>query len=197
MIKHIFLDCETTGPDYQRNGLYQIGGIIRYDKVYEEFEFQCDIFAEDEIDPMAFDPKNTNVQPEDLMEYPDPLDTYNNLIKIFSKHVDKFNKNDKMIFVNFFASFDYDFLRRWFESNGDKYFGSWIFNPPLGLESLAMEYLKDKRATMPNFKLTTVCKELGIPVDEKKTHTALYDASLALLLYDKIKYNDDVPNFSE
>ena len=186
-MKQIFLDLETTGSNYLKHGIYEIGGIIRYENILEEFELKCDIFQEDEINLTAFNPEKTNIKPEDLKTYPDPYETYQKLIAILTKHCDKFNKQDKFIFINFFASFDYDFLRRWFESNGDQYFGSFFWNPPLGLESLAMEYLINERHEMKNFQLTTVCRQLGIKVDENKTHSALYDAHLAKQLYDKIK----------
>jgi DNA polymerase-3 subunit epsilon len=199
MIKQIFLDTETTGVDPMKNGLYQIGGIIRYDKVQEEFEFNCDIFEEDEVDPKAFE--STSVCPNDLRRYPDPYETYQEFIKLLGKHISKFDKKDKLMFINFGAEFDSKFLRRWFESNGDQYFGSWFWHPPVEVQSLAMEFLKNERSIMPNFQLSTVCKGLGIFVNDRKTHTALYDAGLAMQVYDlvteeKIEYrnpNDDVP----
>lgn len=189
MIKSIFLDLETTGTDYMKHGIYQIGGIIRYENILEEFEFNCDIFSDDEINPEAFDPKNTNVKPEDLRNYPDPYEIYLKFTELLLKHIDKFNKKDKFFFINVGAEFDSKFLRRWFESNGDDFYGSYFWHPPIEVQSLAMEYLKEKRAKMPNFKLSTICKELEIDVDERKTHTALYDASLAMQVYDIVAKN--------
>lgn len=192
MIKQIFLDLETTGTDPEKNGIYQIGGIIRYDNVYEEFELDCDIFQEDEVDPLAFE--KTNVKPDDLRKYPDPYETYQRFMNILSKYIDKFNKKDKLFFINAGAEFDAKFLRKWFKSNGDSYFGSWFWHPPLDLFPLALEYLKDERSEMVNFKLSTVCEHCGIQVDKKKTHTALYDAKLAIALYDKMTTpENDIP----
>lgn len=59
--------------------------------------------------------------------------------------------------------------------------------PPLEVGTLALEYLQNFRSTMPNFKLGTVCSAIGIHVDVSQTHTALYDAKLAMQLYDKTK----------
>ena len=189
MIKEIFLDTETTGIDPMKNGLYQIGGIIRYENVLEEFEFNCDIFEDDEISEQAFE--KTNVKPNDLRRYPDPYETYQEFIQLLSKHVDKYDKKDKFLFINFGAEFDSKFLRRWFESNGDDYYGSWFWHPVIDLFSLSMEYLKYERADMPNFQLSTVCKKLGIDVNSNKTHTALYDAKLSMKLYDQIIGNEN------
>lgn len=184
-MKEAFLDLETTGTDYLKHGIYQIGIIIRNNnQIVDMAEYNCDIFSDDEINPEAFNPKNTNVKPEDLRKYPDPYETYLQFTSLLLKHIDKFNRQDKLFFINFGAEFDSKFLRRWFESNGDDFYGSYFWHPPLEVQSLAMEYLKDKRAKMPNFKLSTVCKELGINVDERQTHTALYDAKLAMQAYD-------------
>ena len=183
MIKQIFLDLETTGNEVMKHGIYQIGGIIRYKDVYEEFEFNCDIYEEDEINPEAF--TKTSVKPEDLQGYPDPYLTYQQFIALIEKHVVKYDKKDKFFFINFGSEFDSKFLRRWFESNGDQYYGSWFWHPPIEVQTLAMEALKDKGADMENFQLATVAKTLGISVNPEKLHTALYDAWLAMKVYDK------------
>lgn len=184
-IKQIFLDLETTGMNPERHGLYSIGGIIRYTSMYKEFEFKCDIYQEDEIDPGAFE--NTSVCPEDLSSFPDPHETYKQFVALLAKHVDKFNKSDKLFFLNFAAMFDHNFLRRWFENNADQYYGSWFWHPPIDIATIAMEYLKNKRHTMENFKLATVASMFGITVDEKQAHSSpLYDAKIAMLIYDKI-----------
>ena len=185
-IKNIFLDLETTGTDYLRHGIYQIGGVVKYENIYQEFEFKCDIFAEDEINPAAFDPQKTNVIPDDLRGYPDPMEIHDLFINtVLSKHIDRYDKQDKFWFINFGAEFDAKFLRRWMESCGDNYFGAWFWYPVIELQSLAGELLKEQRPKMENFQLATVCRTLGIPVDDSKTHTALYDAKLAMQIYEK------------
>jgi DNA polymerase-3 subunit epsilon len=187
MTKQIFLDLETTGPDPLKHGIYQIGGVIRCKQQTHEFEFNCDIFAEDEIDPGAF--VEAKIISANIASYPDPYEIYQQFVEILSQFVDKFDKRDKLFFINFGAEFDSKFLRRWFESNGDEYYGSWFWHPPVEVQTLAMEYLKNERASMPNFKLITVAKQLGIEVDENFTHTAKYDAKLAMLVYDKVCKN--------
>ena len=182
MVKQAFIDLETTGVDPMKNGIYWIGGIIRYKDVYEEFELKCDLYQEDEVNPEAFE--NAKIKPEEIASFPDPYETYKKLTEILSKHIDKYKKDDKFFFTNFGAEFDSKFLRRWFESNGDNYYGSWFWHPPIEVQSLAMEYLKNERAGMKNFKLSTVATQCLIAVDEDKTHTPLYDAKLAMQIYD-------------
>lgn len=40
---------------------------------------------------------------------------------------------------------------------------------------------------MPNFQLPTVAKELGIEIDENRTHNALYDISITVKIYDELR----------
>lgn len=192
-IKECFLDLETTGTDWQKNGIWQIGGLIRIADIREEFEFKCDIFEDDEIMETAFE--KTGIKPEDLREFPDPFETYEKLIKILEKHINRYDTKDKFFFINFGAEFDYKFLRRWFESMGDDFFGSWFWAPPIEVMSLAMEALKYDRHKMQNFQLGTVAAHLGIPVQPRSLHTALYDAKIAQQVYDIccVKINDDIP----
>ena len=181
MIKELFLDTETTGLS-QKSGLYQIGGIIRYGNTYEEFEFNCDIFEDDEINPEAI--KMAKISIKDLAKFPSPEETYFKLLETLGRHVDKFNKTDKFIAIGYGVEFDMKVLRRWFEGMGDQFFGSWFWTPWICVMSLAAQRFKEVRPTMPNFKLKTVLEKAGIYFDDDKLHSALYDAKKAMELYD-------------
>ena len=49
--------------------------------------------------------------------------------------------------------------------------------------SLAAEHLKEARSGMPNFKLGTVARTLGIEVDQTRLHDAIYDTELTYQIY--------------
>lgn len=185
MIKLCFIDTETTGADVMKHGLFSIGGIIAIDGVEKErFELFCDVFAEDEFDIEGM--KKSGFTSDDIAKMPDPLVIYNKLTEILAKHVDKFNPKDKFFFIGYGAEFDNKFLRRWFESNGDQYFGSWFWFPWIDVMSLAHQSLMRKRTEIVNFQLMTVARYMGIKVDETKCHGALYDADLTMQIYKKI-----------
>jgi DNA polymerase-3 subunit epsilon len=67
--------------------------------------------------------------------------------------------------------------------NGDSYFGSWFYAGALDVMVLASQYLIKRRKNMPDFKLKSVAKELGIEVDETKLHDAEYDIYLTRAVY--------------
>ena len=112
---------------------------------------------------------------------------YLEFVEMISKYVDKFNKADKFYLVGYNnASFDNQFLRAWFVQNGDQYFGSWFWSVPIDVFVLAGQKLLTERPKMKDFKLATVCRQMGIEVDDDLLHDALYDIILTRALYGKV-----------
>ena len=55
-MKNLFLDLETTGVEYLKNGVLQIAGIIEIDnQVVEKFDYRVKPFPQDEITQEAFE----------------------------------------------------------------------------------------------------------------------------------------------
>ncbi len=189
MIKQLFLDLETTGTNTTKCGIWQIGGIIRYEDVYKEFEFNCDIFDDDEVTSDALE--KTGLTFKTLSTFPDPEQVYSQLLQVLGDHVDKYNKQDKFFIIGYGVEFDVKCLRRWFEGFGDNFFGSWLWMPWICVMTLAGNYMKDIRHTMPNFQLKTVLEYLKIDHDDSKLHGALYDAKMAMAIYDLITKKDN------
>ena len=109
---------------------------------------------------------------------------------MLDKYVDRFNKKDKFFLVGYNnASFDNQFLRKFFEDNGDKYFGSWFWSNSIDVMVLASAYLATRRPDMENFKLSTVAKTLGVNVDDELLHNALYDIRLTKAVFDIVTKN--------
>lgn len=185
-MKIFFFDLETTGTKFWRNGIHQISGIVDINgEVKEQFNFhvkpvdKCDI----EIEALNV----TGVTIEQVMAYPEMVDVYVKLTSLLSKYVDRFNKQDKFFLCGYNnASFDNPFFRAFFVQNGDKYFGSYFWSASLDVMVLAAEHLKGRRHLMKDFKLQTVCQEMGVPFQEDQAHDALYDIVATRNLYYKI-----------
>ena len=185
MIKLCFIDIETTGTDPKKNGLVQLAGIIVIDGVeVDTFDFRLAPFEADIIEDGAL--SVNGIKREDLAGFSPPREVYREFCDLLGQHVDKFNKLDKSFFVGYNARFDADFIRAWFEKCGDVYFGSWFWFPPIDVMNLALVSLMDKRATMPNFKLATVAKDLGLE-PEGALHDALTDIRLTQQLFNKLR----------
>lgn len=185
-MKILFFDLETTGVDHHTNGIHQISGLIVIDgEVKAEFNFKVQPHKGAIVSNEAL--KVSGITRADLYNYTPIGEVYNQFIELLAKYVDKFNKKDKFFLAGYNnASFDTPFLRKWFEVNGDVYFGSWFWSHSLDLIVLATEHLKHDRHLMDNFQLRTVARKCGIEVDESKLHDALYDVKLTKAMYDCI-----------
>lgn len=186
MIKRIFLDTETTGVNRLTCGVWQIGGIIDCGKRIEEFQFECDIFDEDEVDEKAL--QMNNLSKEILAGKPDPIDAIQRFQQMLARYIDKFDRTDKLYFINFGAEFDAEVIRQWFLKCGDDYYGSWFWHPPIDVMVLAMQYLTKtgQRSAIRSFSLESVAMHFNIPIEASKLHGALYDAHVARALYYKV-----------
>jgi DNA polymerase-3 subunit epsilon len=176
-VKHIIIDCETTGVDHKRHGLVQIAGsIFRDGKFVERFNFKLAPYPNDQIDQEALDANG--LTREQLATFEPPRSVYQKVQTLLGRHVKKYDRGDKFHFVGYNGNFDADHIREFFVKNGDSYFGSWFWYPILDVSKLAGIRLQYRRHEMANFQLMTVAKFLGIEVDPAKAHDAEYDVRI-------------------
>jgi len=181
-LKLLFLDVETTGLEAPRSGLIQLAGIIETDgRLSETFNFRVRPFAGDEISDEAL--RVTRVSRLDIAEHPPPEQVFLRFTNLLERYVDRYNRSDKFHVVAYNAAFDHSHLRSWFEKNGDRFFGSWFWHPPIDVMGLAAAALMKNRCTIGSFKLTSVAAAMGLPVDDAQAHDALYDIRLTRSLY--------------
>lgn len=180
--KRVFIDCETTGLSYEKNGLIEIGGVIDIDgKVVEEFSINAKPFPNQIVSKQAM--SVNGIEMSDLRNYPEPSEAYEELQRILGKHIDRYNKHDKAFLYGYHIFFDAAFLRRFFENNEDQYFASWFWWPYIDVASLYCEASMEHRVHFENFKLENICKWLNIDVN---IHNALSDAQATRAIYYKM-----------
>lgn len=182
-ITKIFYDVETTGDNPSKHSLHQVAGLIEVDgEVAEEFNIYSRPHPKAILDPAAL--LVCGVTPEDLKRYPDMVEAQKKFVDLISKYVDRFDRKDKAFLVGYNnREFDDRFLRMWFTLCGGNYFGSWFWSDTRDVMVLASEYLENRRTSMPNFKLSTVAKTIGLEITEDKLHNATYDAKLTRDIY--------------
>lgn len=169
--KIFYFDVETTGLNPEQNAIIQLAGIIVVNgKVMEEFEFKIAPFDTDQISQEALDVHGYSL--EQIKEFTHPSVVYLQLLKIFSKYVEKFDKSDKMTPAGYNVRFDMEFLKNFFLKNGDVYFGSWL-NWKM-IDPLPILHFIDFAGaiSLPDYKLVTVCSYFGIEI---QAHDALSD----------------------
>ena len=179
----MFYDLETTGLEVGKHGIHHISGMIEVDnEVKEKFDFKVRPFPKAIINEEAL--KVGGVTSEQIMSYEPMEKVYKKILMMLSKYVDRFNKQEKIFLVGFNnARFDDEHLRKWFEQNGDTFFGSWFWGESLDVRVLAGQYLQERRSSIPSFKLPRVAIEVGIEVDENRLHDAEYDIYLTREIY--------------
>jgi DNA polymerase-3 subunit epsilon len=194
--KIIFIDVETTGVNPERNGLTQLSGCVQIgDEVKESFDFFLRPFPQDEIEIAALEvtgfdrrqfllPDHPDYIAVDGQNFEDPRDIYDRMAAILGKYVNQYDKTDKFQFVGYNAhSFDMPFMRRFWEKNGNRFFGSWFWYPCLDVMLVWAQILQPVRAELSNFKLATVAKHCGIKVDDTRLHDSQYDIELTRELW--------------
>lgn len=189
--KFVFIDVETTGTDPERHGLTQISGCIQIgDEVMEFFDYFVRPYPQDVIEEEAL--KVTGMDRRQFLppEHPDhlavageefeePRFIYARMAVMFGKYVSQYDKTDKFQFVGYNAhSFDMPFMRRFWEKNGDRFFGSWFWYPCLDVMLIWAQILQPVRGELANFKLATVARHYGIKVDDSRLHDSQYDIEL-------------------
>ncbi len=187
MSKLCFIDLETTGTSHIRNSIIQIGGIVEIDsKVVKRFEIKIAPYKSENLDPEIL--KKSGFTSEQVLSHPSVERAYVEFTALMSAYIDKFNKNDKFYFIGYNChQFDQPFLREFFVTNKDMYFGSWFYFPSIDVMLIAamVEHLN----LMPrpkSFSLMDVATTLGIAVSEESLHRADYDIELTRLVYRKL-----------
>lgn len=195
-MKILCFDLETTGTNALLHGVHQIGGIIieltesRGIVIKSKFQMNVHPHKDVEIDPEAL--KVSGLTPRGLKGYPSPTRVFQKFHDILVKHMD--DPRDKYTLMGYYnLHLDNDFLRNWWDqskprSNTSLFgFNQFFYTGSIDVSALAANYLLDKRAEMPNFKLATVAKTLGIEIPQGKLHEALTDALLTLQIYQKVR----------
>jgi DNA polymerase-3 subunit epsilon len=184
-MKLIYIDTETTGLDPKKGAIIQLSGIIRTeDGIATSFDYRMAPFGNSEISNEALEIQRRTL--EEVRAYPDQKKAYHEFVELLGRFCNKYDKQDKYFMFGYNVQFDAEFLRVWFDRNDDKYYGSWFWNPPIDVMSLAAMALMQERSSLPNFKLGTVAEHLLGPAPEG-LHDAMADVHLTRRILLKLK----------
>jgi len=170
--KIFYVDVETTGTNYQEHDIIQLAGIIEISgKIVDRFCYDIKPYRFDNVSEEAL--KIQGITLEDLQLGFEPAVVYGELIRKLEKYVDRYNKADKFSPAGYNTRFDCQFLKKFFERNNDKYYGSW-FNWNL-IDPFPVLHFLDYMGVVQlnNYKLGHVCETFGIPIDQ--AHNAKSD----------------------
>jgi DNA polymerase III subunit epsilon len=185
-VKIFYYDVETCGLNPRQHSIHQLSAIIEVDgKVVETLDFKIAPHPKSKIDAAALGV--CGVTEEQIRAYPSPEAQFRRLKAVLAKYVNPYDKTDKFYRCGFNnAAFDNEFLRVFFDLNGDNSHFMYFRPESLDVMILAAHYLAPVRDTMPSFKLHRVAKTLGIDVDKDRLHDAIYDVELTREIYKRL-----------
>lgn len=178
-MKLCWFDTETTGLDPEQHDIIQIAGLIEIDgDIKEKFEFKVAPVNILHSDPAALKIHGYNL--DQIATFPEPSEVFKELIKLFSKYINPYEKTDKFLPAGHNVFFDMKFLHHFFLKMENKYFGSWFWRQGLDTMHLAVyaEYIKGER--FENHKLQTLCDFFKIPI---QAHDAMADIEATRYLF--------------
>lgn len=185
-MKVMFLDVETTGTDPAKHALVQVAGRFYCDRgLVEEFNLLMCPPGDAEIEDDAL--KIQGRTREQIQAFADWSEQKVAFEAMLEQHVERFNKNDKVHFIAYNATFDDNFMRAWFKRCNDDYYGSWFWWPPIDVSQLCGLRLMRERHQLENFKLMTVAKYLGVQVDDGEAHDAMHDITVTMRLFRQVR----------
>lgn len=164
-MKIFWFDTETTGLNPSEHSIVQMSGMIVVDKVtVERFNFRCAPPPWEKCEPEAL--KVTGYKEEDVRSWPDPGNTFDSLIGMFDKHIDKFNKTDKLIMAGHNPNFDKLMLEGMAKKLKFDYLFSYIDYHMLDTANIAMLCRLMGKGNLPKSnKLVHLCEHFKIPLE--------------------------------
>lgn len=184
-MKILFFDIETTGLNPNEHAIIQLSCIADIDgEIKGVFNESIAPFPGAKISDQALE--TNGKEWEEIKGYQSPLEAFRKLTAFLDTHVSKFDSKDKFFLCGYNnTAFDNSFLRRFFERNFSKFFGSYFWSNSLDVMAMASERLIYLRPLMESFKLGAVAKAAGLNVDDSRLHDGLYDVELTRGIYYK------------
>ncbi len=187
-VKILYYDLETVTLGHPKNccAFYQFSGIIEINGVeVDRFDYLVNPNGEFEYDDecLIFN----GITRDDLATYKAHEEVYEEFIALLDKHVNKFDKTDKLFKCGFNnMAFDDPKLWEWFAGmdikKGNKYctIGSYMWANAIDIYPIISLVFIKYRNLFPNFKLETVAKklaEMGL-LDKKYSEDVNYHDAL-------------------
>lgn len=186
--KIAYIDSETTGLDSLQNDILTLSIIIEIDgQIKDKLNLEMQPFNYQSITDEAL--KINGMSIEQIKKFPPPHEAHRKIVTLFSKYVDRYNKNDKLIPAGYNVGFDVDFLFKLFQKCGDPYCGAYLDYHKLDVASLVLFFkIQGFFPDLEGYKLVDVCKYLNIEFDAHKAEDdILATRKIYRILMDKIQ----------
>lgn len=178
-----WFDVETSGLDCHKHAMIELAFMIEQDRnIIETGHYLIAPHAHCSIDGAAL--RIHGRTEEEIYAFLNPELAFAQLTKQLQKHVNPYNKFDKLVQAGYNVGFDDGFLRAFWRNCGDRYYGSWFFSARIDVMSFVAARHAESPFPVSNFKLETLCKHFEIQID---AHQAMSDIEATRQLYYKLK----------
>lgn len=182
--KIVWLDCETTGLDPNRNGIITLAGMMEIDGFVVDRKTFTMYPLGREVEPSALEVNGFTIK--DVEGFKNWKMVKDDLCSWLGQYIDKFDKNDKATAAGYnIITFDMGFIESWFRECGDNYLYSWFDRFPLDVYRMVPMLEWAGLKGLPNRKLGTVCDAMGVKLEA--AHEAMADVEATRDLAGKIR----------
>jgi len=185
-MKKIWIDTETTGLNAKNISGLQHHQIIELAAICDDRIFH--MYCKPKVQPYNYSEieEITGITWEFLEENGvSEAELYQKFVSFLDRIVDRYDKTDKLMLSGYNTKFDSEFIRSLFLKNNNTFYGSYFFSLNYEVMSeVAFLLVTEILPLLPNYKLETVCKEMGIKF---KAHSAIEDIKATIKLNDKIQ----------
>lgn len=173
MRKIVWLDCETTGLDKDKNGIITLAVMMEIDgEIVGKKTFSMNPEGRTIEDGALLVNGFTREQVAALPNWKDVKKEFCDWLALY---IDKFDKLDKATAAGYnIITFDMGFIESWFQECGDSYLYSWFDRFPLDVYRMVpMLEWSGAVSGLPNRKLGTVAQAMGVKLED--AHEAMAD----------------------
>ena len=164
-----YIKVATTGLDPSKHGIIQLACIIEQnDKILEEINLYMKPIKGDLLSREALKINNIAVEDFKTKKYLYPSDAYKQFIEFLDKHVDKFDREDKLILCGKNIQFDISFLKTWFEKFNNSFFNAYFHKLYIDLNTkLAELMLHNDDLIIYDFSIEKICEMCDIEIENR------------------------------
>lgn len=182
-MKKLWIDTETTGLDHKKCAIWQIHAISECNGSLREFGAVMRPHPEAVIEPGALDMlQAAEIDTAKLYSFPEQIVIFNKFLNWLKEDINQYDKTDKFTIYGYNVGFDVSFIREWFLRCHNDYFGSFFWQQPVDVMSLAADLLIEQRPLFNSFKLASVAAFYSLS-PRGSMHDAATDIRLTRELY--------------
>jgi hypothetical protein len=181
----LFAKVKTSSLNTQKGAILEMAVIVdnceEYDVVPQAYTWNASPFFGADVSHDALLVNGMTL--EEVNAFPHEKSMLKTFTDLLSQGCDRFKKvkrlADKYFLLSYNVTFDGNFIRSLFVRNGNNFFGSHFWQPPVCIMQMAAAELMLERDKLKGFRMSDVAEYLGVGGSEEGMSSALEDVATA------------------